>query len=92
MKEMVKATGKEAWRQLGALKKLHNIIVHTHASSARCAEFKELADRGLPLDNDTRWNSWYFMLKIAIEKESAVDFYTKQWIKSLRDNFLTSEN
>jgi len=55
-------------------------------------EFKKLANRGLPHDNNTRWNSWYLLLKVAIEKKSAVDTYTKRWIESLREDFLTPED
>ena len=77
---------------MGPLGKLHNIVIHIHATSARITEFKKLADRGLSHDNDTRWNSWYLLLKVAIEKKSAVDAYTKRWIESLREDFLTSED
>ena len=55
-------------------------------------EFKKLADRGLPYDNNIRWNNWYLLLKVAIEKESAVDAYTKRWIKSLREDYLTPKD
>ena len=77
---------------MGALGKLHNIVVHTHASSARFNELKELADRAIPRDNDTRWNSWYLMLEVGLEKESAIDTYTKRWLESLREDFLTPED
>ncbi len=92
IEEIVKSRGKESWRRMGPLGKLHNIVIHIHATSARIMKFKKLADRGLSHDNDTRWNSWYLLLKVAIEKESAVDAYTKRWIESLRENFLTSKN
>jgi hypothetical protein len=89
---MIKSRGKESWRQMGSLGKLHNIVVHIHGSSARIQAFKDLAGRGLPLDNATRWNSWYNMLTVAIEKASAVDSYTKNWLESLRDDFLSPED
>jgi len=77
---------------MSSLGKLHNIVIHIHATSAWITEFKKLVDRGLSHDNDTRWNSWYLLLKVAIEKKSAVDAYTKRWIESLRENFLTLKN
>ena len=92
MKEMVKFKEKENWWQMSALEKLHNIVVHTHASSARFSELQDLADRAISRDNDTRWNSWYLMLEVDLEKESAIDIYIKQWLQSLREDFLTSEN
>ena len=59
-------------------------MIYIHTILAWIMEFKKLANRGLPCDNNTRWNSWYLLLKVAIEKESAVDTYTKRWIESLR--------
>ena len=77
---------------MGAHGKLHNIVVHIHGTPARRDEFNALAGRGIPLNNDTRWNSWYLMLQVGIEKESAVDAYTKRWIDQLRDDFLSLED
>ena len=31
----------------------------------------------IPLDNRTRWNSWYVMLQKALEAERHIDFYVK---------------
>jgi hypothetical protein len=66
-----------AFRKLGALGKLHNIAVHLRASPHRTQEFKDLADRMIPLDNATRWNSWYSMINVALKKDSAIDKYAK---------------
>ena len=77
---------------MSSLEKLHNIVIHIHTTSIQITEFKKLADRELSHDNDTRWNSWYLLLKVAIEKKSAVDAYTKRWIESLKEDFLTSED
>ena len=32
------------------------------------------------------------MLEVGLEKESAIDTYTKQWLESLREDFLTPED
>ena len=77
---------------MSALEKLHNIVVHTHTSSARFQEMKKLADWAISHDNDTRWNSWYLMLEVDLEKKSAINIYIKWWLESLRKDFLISEN
>jgi hypothetical protein len=76
------------WRQKGSLGKLHNIAVHIRGSPARNSEFKVLAGRGLPLDNETRWNSWFLMLQVALEISTAIDTYSKNWLKDLQDDYL----
>ena len=61
MNERGELSGKEdiaqKFRLLGPLGKLHNILVHSRGTSALVKEFKELAERMVPLDNRTRWNS-----------------------------------
>ena len=42
------------FRLLRPLGKLHNIIVYSRSNAALIAEFKELAERLVPLDNHTR--------------------------------------
>jgi hypothetical protein len=74
---------KVSLRNFSPLRKLHNIVVHTRGSPTRTRQFMELATRNIPLDNSTRWNSWYEMLKVAIEKESAIDSYSKTWYDDL---------
>ena len=64
MKE-VKAIG---WREIGTLGRVHNLIIYIRALEARQNEFKTLAGRSIPLDNDTQQNSWYTILK-AIKSE-----------------------
>lgn len=77
------------WRKKGALGKLHNIAVHIRGSPTRSLEFETLVQRGLPLDNETRWNSWYTMLVVALKIESAIDIYSKKWRDDLKDDYLS---
>jgi hypothetical protein len=79
---------RKTFRGFGPLGKLHNIVVHTRGSPARLNHFNDLAGRMIPLDNNTRWNSWYEMLEVAIDKESAVDAYAKHWFNSLDQDYL----
>jgi len=80
------------FRKLGALGKLYNITVHTRSLAGRIREFKSLVGRRIPLDNRTRWNSWYFMLSVAIEKESALDTYTKRNLDTLEKDYLSPKD
>ncbi len=68
---------KRKFRLLGPLGKLYNIIVDIRSSGNRTAEFLALATRMVPLDNRTRWNSWYNSLVIANKLAAAIDTYIK---------------
>jgi len=83
---------KRKFRLLGPLGKLHNIIVHVRSSASRTAEFLKLAKRMIPLDNRTRWNSWYSSLVVATEHESSIDTFTKAHFTELSKDYLTPED
>ena len=80
---------KRKFRLLGPLGKLHNIIVNIRSSAGRTAEFVALAARMIPLDNRTRWNSWYLSLLVADKHASSIDTYTKNHIDDLSEDYLT---
>ncbi len=80
---------RNTFRSLGPIGKLHNIVVHIRSSPGRTKEFKDLAGRLIPLDNRTRWNSWYQMLLVADKKAAAVDTYTKAHIDTLGADYLS---
>jgi hypothetical protein len=73
----------KAWREKGAIGKLHNIIVFIRSSPQRREAFKrkitgnDRVDTLMPiLDNSTRWNSTYKSLERAILlKERIILFY-----------------
>ena len=88
----VKKTWKKAYQKMRFHEKLHNIIIHIHDLKTHMRDFKHLTKRTISCDNNTRWNSWYLMLKIAIEKTAATDSYTKQWYETLQNDFLFSQN
>src|SRR5438132_10380404 len=83
---------KRKFRLLGPLGKLHNIIVDIRSSANRTAEFLALTTRMVPLDNRTRWNSWYNSLVVANELAAAIDTYTKDHWADLEDDFITPED
>ena len=73
-------------------KKLHNIVIHIHSLKIHMRDFKHLTEKTISCDNSTRWNSWYLMLKIAIDKAAAIDSYTKQWYETLWNDFFSSQD
>ncbi len=82
----------ECFREMGVLGRLHNIVHHTRSSAGRMNEFKALAGRMIPLDNSTRWNSWYRMIDVALEAESAIDDYVKANFRTLEKDHLSPQD
>ena len=80
------------FRLMGPLGKMHNIIIHICGSTAWIAEFLELAGRLIPLDNHTRWNSWYKMLLVAIALRAAIEKYCQNHESDLEEDELTPED
>ena len=52
--------------RMGVMGKLHNIVVYSRVSGGRMKELVKLISRSVPLDNRTRWNSWFRMFKVAL--------------------------
>jgi len=78
-------------RTIGPMGKLHNIVVFIRGSGIRTKEFVSQAHRMIPLDNRTRWNSWYYMISTAIDLEMHVDFFVKNQ-PDLKQDSLDSED
>jgi hypothetical protein len=83
---------RKKFRLLGPLGKLHNIIVNIRGSAGRKAEFLDLTGRMIPLDNHTRWNSWFDLLLVANEHASSIDMYSKERFPELSMDYLTPED
>jgi hypothetical protein len=52
----------------------------------------KLIGRMIPLDNCTRWNSWYLMLTMALTLRLAIDEYCQNYKLNLEDDKLTPED
>jgi len=94
-KELSKKKKKEkqdSFWYMGILGKLHNIIVHIRSSAARTKLFESYTGRRIPLDNYMRWNSWFYMLIIALEYRSAVNKYIEENLLTLLNNSLTLQD
>jgi hypothetical protein len=71
------------FRLLGPLGQGHNIVVHIRGSPARTAVFIKLAGRMIPMDNRTRWNSWYNMLLVLLSLKTEVENYCDKYESEL---------
>ena len=74
---------------MGPLGQAHNIVVHIRGSSARMDIFRKLAGRIIPMDNCTRWNSWYTMLLVFLELKEVVEKYYKKYETELEEDLLS---
>jgi hypothetical protein len=78
---------------MGPMGKLHNHIVHIRSSANRTTWFVERAGKMVPLDNRTRWNSWFTMLNTALEDpvKAAIQLYVEHYEDDfLKDDLLTT--
>jgi hypothetical protein len=90
--------GRKIRSALGPLGKLHNIIVHIRSSPQRTREFIAQALRRIPLDNRTRWNSWFQMLDTifqeqgnSLDLERIIDKYVQKHIEELSSDVLETK-
>ncbi|KAG6989519.1 ATP-dependent DNA helicase pif1 [Fusarium oxysporum f. sp. conglutinans] len=67
---ITKAQATEEWREFSVLGKLHDLCIYTRSSTSIYNDFKAEIGRALPRDNDTRWNSWFRLIDVAIEKRA----------------------
>ena len=68
----------EQWRKQGPLGKLHNFVVYIQCSVQREQNFWDLSyDLHLIRDNQTRWNSWFFMIERALFLKDTLSITTK---------------
>ena len=56
-------------REIGTLGKVHNLIIYIRSSESRWNKFKALCGRSIPIDNDTRQNSWFIVLDVIKQEK-----------------------
>jgi hypothetical protein len=76
---------------LGPLGKLHNIVVHIRSSPQRTAAFEKEAGRRIPLDNRTRWNSWFNMLNAVFENTQGIPNHIDQYCSEHSEQLSSDE-
>ncbi|KAI8401800.1 hypothetical protein FOFC_18669 [Fusarium oxysporum] len=77
-KVKAKHKGFEGWGATTALQKLHNLAVWLRNSSIHHDRWIEAVGITLGIGNDTRWSSWYHLIKRTTRKEGEIkDFIDK---------------
>jgi len=82
------------WRSIGALGKLHNIAVYIRTSNILSDYWRQLSPKlVLGIDNATRWNSWYLIIRRAVSKRSEIMEICRRHKKEFGDgkDILTEE-
>lgn len=85
--------GKNIRDIMGPMGKLHNIVIHIRKSANRTTWFKDRASKIIPLDNRTRWNSWFTMLTVALEDKvkAGLQLYVEQYQNDIpKDDILST--
>ncbi|PVH91270.1 hypothetical protein DM02DRAFT_503344, partial [Periconia macrospinosa] len=74
-------------RGMGPPRKIHKVLVSIRSSNERYQVFLKWARKMIPMDNDTRWNSWFLMCSVAIEPavKKAIQRYQEQYHKEFED-------
>jgi hypothetical protein len=67
---ITKAQATEEWQEFSILGKLHNLCIYTRSSTSIYNDFKAEISKALPRDNNTRWNSWFCLINVAIKKQA----------------------
>lgn len=75
--------GTEAWRQKGPLGTLYNLVIFIQRSVQRSQKSMAISHNcKLARDNDTRWTSWYTMLRAALNLRDSIDGYFNKLMKA----------
>lgn len=80
------------WRSIDPLGKLHNIAVFIRSSTVHSDAWQRLAGLALGIDNATRWNSSYMLLRTALEKKDKLMVFQQEHHKALGDDSLTQDD
>jgi hypothetical protein len=80
------------FRLLGPLSQGHNIVVYIRGSPSRTAEFVRLTGKMIPIDNRTRWNSWYEMLTVLLVLRPYVEAYCSAYEDDLKEDILSPKD
>jgi hypothetical protein len=67
------------FRLLGLFGQGHNIVIYICRLSARTDYFRKLIERIIPMNNRTRWNSWYNMFLILFELKEMIKQYYENY-------------
>ncbi|EXU94692.1 hypothetical protein X797_012228 [Metarhizium robertsii] len=71
---------------------LHTIAVFIRSSSILSDEWESLAGKTLGIDNITRWNSWFNLIKTAVEKQAKLMIFCQNHHKELSTAVLSPQD
>ena len=80
------------WGAIPALKKLHNIAVLLHTSVLLYQSWVSAIGVALGIDNITRWNSWFNIIDVALQRRSAIVIWLMDNIDKIGDNHLEKDD
>lgn len=84
------------WRKLKGLGKIHNLAVVLRSSPMMKHSWEQIAGQGhaLGLDNATRWNSWFGLIKKALDNRHSVEefCYQHRQTAKVKENMLTEQD
>jgi len=80
------------WGVIPALKKLHNIAVLLHTSVLLYQSWVSAIGVALGIDNITRWNSWFNIIDVALQRRSAIVIWLMDNINKIGDNHLEKDD
>jgi hypothetical protein len=80
------------FRQHGALGKVHNINTWIRASTERYQDFVSTVGRAIPMDNDTRWNSWHDEVTVVLSKRRELMLWINEYFDDLSDDVLNRDD
>jgi hypothetical protein len=67
-------------------------VVHIRKSPAKTARFKKLAGKIIPINNRTRWNSWYEIFLIFFNLRFAIKKYYSNYKDEFKKDILNFTN
>jgi hypothetical protein len=79
---------KTKFRFLEFFSKIYNIVIHIRSSDGRADYFRKLIKKIIPIDNRTKWNSWYNIFQILLEQKTYVNKYYKNFEREFQKDLL----
>jgi hypothetical protein len=67
-------------------------VVYIRGSPRRIAKFLNLVGRMVPMDNCTRWNSWYEMLMVLLNLRPEIEKYCLNYKDELEEDILSPKD
>ena len=80
---------------MGVLSKLHNLVIYIQASLTCMRQFEDMSKKLIPLDNRTRWNSWWQMISVALNPKirTGLSLYIEEYQQKIpQEDLLSTED